>query len=147
LNPSGGKKDFTLAGCVIASRMVKPSRCILLALAMLAVQCGPRLPDMFVPVGAAAKVSGGDRFSPRTREAPFTDSPDLVDLWATVYLSKDTPALESLIRSGRVVFVPYETPVDVIEHNQREAATKVKIRGGVYIGREVWMHPSYVTPQ
>lgn len=126
--------------------MVKTLRCILLALAMLAVQCGPRLPDMFAPVGAAAKVSGGDLFAPRTREAPFTDTPDLVDLWMTVYLSKDTPAVESLIKSGRVIFVPYETPVDVIEHNQREAATKVKILAGAYIGREVWTHPSYITP-
>jgi hypothetical protein len=105
-----------------------------------------RMHDVYVPTGSVAKVSDGDLFGLRERETPFTDSPTSISLWMTARGVKDIPAIESMIKSGRVIFVPYDTYVDVLEHDEKNIATKVRIRGGTHIGREVWTHPKFITP-
>jgi hypothetical protein len=112
---------------------------------IFAAQCSQRLPAVYVPIGSVAKVSDGDLFGLREAETPFADSPTALGLWMTARGIKDMPAIESMVISGRIIFVPYATHVDVLEHDEKEIATKVRIRGGAYIGREVWTHPKFLT--
>ncbi len=117
----------------------------LIILVIITTQCAQRLPDVYVPVGSVAKVSDGDLFGLREGETPFADSPTSINLWMTARGIKDMPAMESMVKTGRVIFITYGTYVDVLEHDEKDIATKVRIRGGTYIGREVWTHPKFVT--
>jgi hypothetical protein len=119
---------------------------ILLIRYIVVTQYESRMFDVYVPTDSVAKVSDGDLFGLRERETPFTDSPTSISLWMMARGVKDMPAIESMIKSGRVIFVPYDTYVDVLEHDEKNIATKVRIRGGTYIGHEVWTHPKFVTP-
>ncbi len=119
---------------------------ILFTLIAVTVQCSPKYDGLYAPVGSVAKVSDGDIFSIREGETPFADTPTSIDLWMSARGGKDLQAVESMVNSGRVIFVPYGTSVDVLEHDKKYAATKVRFRGGVYVGREAWTYATYVKP-
>jgi hypothetical protein len=103
----------------------------LLLTVLLTTQCTKQLSDVYVPVGTTAKVNReGELFALKPGEIPFGDSAVSIDLWTTSKGVRDLEAMQSL---------------DVLEHNDKEIATKVRIRGGQYVGREVWTHPKYVS--
>ena len=128
--------------------MQKVLALILLGSVACSISCKDSLrPDGFyAPVGSVAKVSDGDIFSMKEGETPFADTPVSIDLWMTARGGKDWQAVESMLNSGRVIFVPDGTLVDVLEHDKKLKATKVRFRGGQYIGREAWTYPRYVKP-
>jgi hypothetical protein len=66
-------------------------------------------------------------------------------LYMTARGIRDVPAVQAMVGDGRVIFLPVGARVEVLEHDQRNVATKVRVREGMYIGREVWTHPKFVT--
>ncbi|MGH9943328.1 MAG: hypothetical protein ACRD9R_13345 [Pyrinomonadaceae bacterium] len=118
----------------------------LIVVVIITTQCAQRQPDEYAPVSNTAKVSDeGELFGSGEGNVPFADSPASVSLWMTARGIRDMPAIEAMITSGRVVFLPVGAYVDVLAHDEKEFATKVRVRGGKYIGRELWTHPKFVT--
>ncbi len=107
----------------------------------------PQPTSVFVPVGTTAKVNTeGEMFGLRSGEVPFADSPSSLWLYMSARGVKDSPAIDSMVTSGRIIFLPTGSLVDVIEHNDaKDPATKIRIRSGATIGREMWTHPKFIS--
>ena len=108
----------------------------------------PKNYDDDVPTSGVAKVNHtGTLFGLREgEETPFADSPSSIHLFTSARGVKDMPAIEAMVKSGRVIFLPVGAFVDVLEHNDGQIATKVRIRSGANIGREMWTHPRFISP-
>lgn len=102
--------------------------------------------SVFPSAGKAAKVNNeGTMFGLNENDAPFVDSADSVNLYLSARGVQDKAALEAMIKSNRVVFLPVGSLVDVIENDENKSATKVRIRSGENIGREMWTHPKFIS--
>lgn len=102
--------------------------------------------NVYVPIGNSAKVnSDGTIFGMNSGDVPFADSASALHLYTSASGSKDTDGTKKMISSGRVIFLPVGSFVDVLEHDKKEIATKVRIRSGENIGREMWTHPKFIS--
>jgi hypothetical protein len=130
-----------------SSRPRKATVGALIALTLLSVHCAKSLPDVYVPVGSLTTISAdGTLFGLREGEVPLAESAASLDLYMTARGVRDIPAVQAMVGDGRIIFLPVGSRVEVLEHDRRNVATKVRVREGVYIGREVWTHPKFVTP-
>jgi hypothetical protein len=117
-----------------------------LATILFTSSCAKKFDDeLYAPVGFQAQVRGGELFALNADETPLADSPTSMSLWMHVRGIKDMDAIKKMVSDGRVIFIPNDSYVDVLEHNNEDGTwTKVRIRGGQYVGREMWTYAMYV---